>query len=85
MGAIHSVQELGKTIAANRKRAGMTQRDLATVAGVGDRFIVDLEAGKETVRFGLVLQVLKVLGITLSDDPESPGLSHDARADGMAI
>lgn len=68
MSAFSTVQELGKVVMAVRKREGMTQRDLALVAGVGNRFIVDLEAGKETVRFGLVLQVLNVLGITLSHD-----------------
>lgn len=68
MSTFSTVQELGKVVTAVRKREGMTQRDLALVAGVGNRFIVDLEAGKETVRFGLVLQVLNVLGITLSHD-----------------
>jgi HTH-type transcriptional regulator/antitoxin HipB len=68
MSSITSVKDIGKAVALARKRDLMTQRELAIAAGVGNRFIVDLEAGKETVRFGLVLQVLSVLGVTLSHD-----------------
>jgi predicted transcriptional regulator len=36
-----------------RKALGLTQADLALAAGVGLRFVVELEAGKPTVRLGL--------------------------------
>ncbi len=49
-----------------RKALGLTQPQLALAAGVGVRFIVDLEAGKPTVRLENVLQVLQALGATLS-------------------
>jgi len=40
----------------------MTQRDLAELAGVGTRFISELERGKESVRLGAVNAVLAVFG-----------------------
>jgi hypothetical protein len=38
---------------------------LALAAGVGVRFIVDLEAGKPTLRLELVLRVIDALGGTV--------------------
>ena len=48
-----------------RKKAGLTQVQLAERAGVGLRFIRDLEQGKETVRMDKVNQVLKLFGCHL--------------------
>lgn len=62
MTNIHSTQQLGKTLLAARKRLGLTQSQLALAAGVGVRFIVDLEAGKPTVRLENVLRVIAALG-----------------------
>lgn len=44
---------------------GLTQPDLALAAGVGVRFIVDLEGGKPTVRLEQVLRVIDALGGSL--------------------
>ena len=48
------------------------QDELAAAAGVGTRFIVDLEKGKKTAEIGKVMTVLEALGceleIRLSDD-----------------
>ena len=43
----------------------MTQRDLAELAGVGTRFISELERGKKTLRMDAVTRVLPVFGKTL--------------------
>lgn len=56
---------LGARIRTARKAQGLTQADLAGIAGVGTRFISDLERGKETIRFGLTLHVVRLLGIDL--------------------
>ena len=40
----------------------MTQEELALVAGVGRRFVVDLESGKPTARLGEALAVIRALG-----------------------
>jgi y4mF family transcriptional regulator len=47
---------------AARKQLGLTQPRLALAAGVGVRFIVELEAGKPTLRLDAVLRVIAALG-----------------------
>jgi HTH-type transcriptional regulator / antitoxin HipB len=55
MISIRSPQQLGKALRFARKRLGLTQPQLALAAGVGVRFIVDLEAGKPTLRLENIL------------------------------
>jgi HTH-type transcriptional regulator/antitoxin HipB len=62
MTPITTPQTLGATLRSARKRMGLTQPELALAAGVGVRFIVDLEGGKPTVRLEQVLQVIDALG-----------------------
>jgi y4mF family transcriptional regulator len=59
---IHTPQQLGDALRAARKHLGLTQSQVALAAGVGLRFIVELEAGKPTVRLENVLRVIDVLG-----------------------
>lgn len=61
-----TVEEIGMKVREARKRQGLTQPELAMVAGTGLRFIVDLEAGKPTCQIGKALQVLSALGVRLS-------------------
>lgn len=75
MTSIDSAPTLGATLRAARKRMGLTQSALALAAGVGLRFIVDLEAGKATVRLEQVLRVIDALGGSL----ELTGLDAAAR------
>ena len=55
-------QQLADQLRAARKRLGLTQAELAMAAGVGLRFMVDLEAGKSTVRLETVMRVIDALG-----------------------
>jgi len=73
MTAIKSTQKLGDALRSARKRLGLTQPQLALAAGVGVRFIVDLESGKPTVRLDSVLRVIDALGgvINLEGLPSS--------------
>lgn len=71
MTAIHSVQDLGAALRVARKTLRLTQADLALAAGVGLRFVVELEAGKPTVQLERVLRVIDVLGGTLHLDTGS--------------
>lgn len=68
-----TIDQLGILVRQVRKAAGLRQDQLAGVANVGLRFIVDLEAGKSTAQVGKVLQVLSILGCTVSVTPP-PGL-----------
>lgn len=62
MTIIRSHQQLGHALRVARKELGLTQPQLALAAGVGVRFIVDLEAGKATVRLENVMRVIDALG-----------------------
>ena len=68
MTLIRSAQQLGDALRAARKQLGLTQPQLALAAGVGVRFIVDLEAGKATVQLQQVLRVIDALGGELAID-----------------
>jgi len=52
-----------------RKQLNLTQQQLAAKAGVGLRFIRDLEQGKITLRMDKVNQVLKLFGQELGPQP----------------
>ncbi|MGD8779607.1 MAG: type II toxin-antitoxin system Y4mF family antitoxin [Ignavibacteria bacterium] len=56
---------LGKIIKNHRKKAGLTQKELADLAGIGKTVIFDIEKGKKTVQFNSLLKVLDVLNIKL--------------------
>ncbi|MBM3549971.1 MAG: helix-turn-helix transcriptional regulator [Alphaproteobacteria bacterium] len=58
-----SPRAIGALVAAERIRQGLTQQELAGLADVGVRFLVELEAGKETAALGKAIQVLAALGI----------------------
>lgn len=49
-----------------RKKLGVTQEELAKKAGVGIRFIRELEQGKKSVQLDKVEQVLHLFGFELS-------------------
>ena len=61
--------EIGDIVRTTRKAAGLRQDELAGAAGVGLRFIVDLEAGKPTAQIGKTLQVLAALGCSIDIMP----------------
>ncbi len=58
--------DIGTTIRAARKAQGLRQDELAAAANVGVRFLIELEAGKETAQLGKTLAVLAALGIDVS-------------------
>ncbi len=53
---------LSQYIKAKRKEFGLTQIDLSEKAGVGLRFVRELEQGKPTLRMDKVNQVLALFG-----------------------
>jgi len=48
-----------------RKKQGLTQVEFAKRAGVGLRFLRELESGKRTIRMDKLMQVLDFLGYHL--------------------
>lgn len=65
---IDSPTALGQAVRDARKQLNLTQPQLALAGGVGVRFIVELEAGKPTVRLESVLRVLHAVGGELQVD-----------------
>ena len=66
MARIQDSKALGRAIRNERKIQKLTQEELAALAGVGVRFLRELEYGKESCRIGLTIQVLKTLGLTVN-------------------
>ncbi|MBU1106262.1 MAG: helix-turn-helix transcriptional regulator [Candidatus Riflebacteria bacterium] len=60
---------VGKIVKERRKALGITQPELAQKAGVGLRFIRDLEQGKPTLQMAKVNQVLFMFGLELGAVP----------------
>lgn len=60
------IATIAKTVRMERKRAGLRQDELAGAAGVGTRFIVELEAGKPSLQVGKTLRVLETLGVRVT-------------------
>jgi y4mF family transcriptional regulator len=56
---------LSQFIREKRKLLGLTQEELSFKAGVGLRFVRELETGKPTLRMDKVNQVLKLFGYEL--------------------
>jgi len=57
-----TTEELGTTIREARVAQGLRQDQLAAAAGVGVRFLIELEGGKATAHLGKTLAVLDALG-----------------------
>ena len=56
------MNQIAEFIKKNRKAAGLTQEQFAMRAGLGLRFVRELEQGKETVRLDKVNQALAMFG-----------------------
>ncbi len=65
----------GQTIRDHRKAAGLSQAELARLAGVGKTAVFDIEKGKATVRLATLLRVLDTLNLHL--ELRSPGQTAD--------
>lgn len=59
-------------VKGKRKLVKLTQPELAEKAGVGLRFVRDLEQGKSTLRCDKVNQVLQLFGYELGAVPKPP-------------
>jgi y4mF family transcriptional regulator len=63
MPKIYDIKSLGELIRETRNQQGLTQEQLSATAGVGVRFIRELEQGKESCQIGRVLKVARMLGL----------------------
>jgi HTH-type transcriptional regulator / antitoxin HipB len=77
---ISNAQEFGEMVAQARKALGVTQRDLALAINTGERFIVDLEAGKPTAQLGKALAAARAAGVRLEDISGRAPAAHPGSA-----
>lgn len=59
-------KDLGEVVRQHRKTAGLTQLELADLAGVGKSAVFDIEKGKPTVRLATLIRVLAALNVELT-------------------
>lgn len=72
--------DLGLIIRDRRRKLGLSQGELAEMAGVGRQWLVAVEHGKARAEIGMVLRTLTTLGLSLSVDGEASDRSagkHD--------
>ena len=64
-----TAKDFGTLIRNTRKKTPLTQAQLAAAAGVGERFIRELEKGKTTCQLAKALFVAQMLGIKFDATP----------------
>jgi len=60
-----SIKEIGKITRFHRKKAGLTQQELARLAGIGKTAVFDLEKGKQSIQLDTLRKILQALNITI--------------------
>jgi transcriptional regulator with XRE-family HTH domain len=58
------MQQVGNKLLAIRRRAGMTQVEVAEAAGLSDRTYADIERGTVNMRVETILRICRALHIT---------------------
>ena len=58
-----TTKDIATSVKSARRALKLRQADLAAAAGVGIRFLIELEAGKTTAQLGKTLAVLSALGL----------------------
>lgn len=59
------VLAMSQELEQRRKTLGLSQVELAGLAGVSPRFMYDLESGKETISLDRLLLVITALGLEI--------------------
>ena len=70
-GQVVTAADIGRVIRHKRREVGAHQETAAGLAGVGTKFLSQLENGKETAEVGKVLQVLSAMGLEVYIFPRS--------------
>lgn len=65
--------EIANTVYYCRKQSGLSQQELAKLAGVGKTVVFDIEKGKQTVQLNTLLKVFDILNIRMKfETPFAP-------------
>ncbi|MFA4839378.1 MAG: type II toxin-antitoxin system Y4mF family antitoxin [Candidatus Neomarinimicrobiota bacterium] len=62
---------LAEFLKERRRLLGLTQQELARRAGVGLRFVREMEQGKQSLRLDKINQVLALFGHEMAPQPQS--------------
>jgi HTH-type transcriptional regulator/antitoxin HipB len=65
MKKMTSINDFGEALRSYRKEQGITQDELAKMANLSRKVIIDLEKGKSTVQFNVLEKILKVTNLSL--------------------
>ena len=65
MNIIKTPADLAKIVRQRRKAAKLTQQNAAALAGIGVRFLSELERGKPTAQIGKAIKVAQLLGLEI--------------------
>lgn len=60
---VYGAASVGPAIRNYRLRAGLTQQQLADMAGLHRSYVSELEQGKQTEQLRRILRLLKLLGV----------------------
>lgn len=77
--------EFGAAIRERRKALSWTQAALAARSGTGERFIVELEAGKPSCQLEKALIVARTVGLEIGDLKSAPAPAPSGRDDGLGF
>lgn len=69
---IESAVDFGRCIREARQRMGITQDELARMAGCGRRLVSEVERGKATAQFCLVLTLARCVGVSIINITSQP-------------
>jgi y4mF family transcriptional regulator len=60
------IRDIGRMIRFHRKKAKLTQAELAKFSGVGKTVVFDIEQGKESIRLSTLVKILHTLNISMN-------------------
>jgi transcriptional regulator with XRE-family HTH domain len=72
MGPLMNFEELSQVLRDTRRRAGLTQDELASLAAISRRPVYLAESGRE-IKLGTLLKILDALGLQLEISPRRTG------------
>lgn len=63
-----TIQHIKNIVKYHRKKAGLSQKGLADISGVGKTIVFVIVKGKETVQLKSILKIFEALNITIQFD-----------------
>lgn len=65
MNKVTNIQDIGSIVREYRLRNNITQEELAILANLSRKVIIDLEKGKASIQFTVIEKILKVTDLKL--------------------